>query len=161
MRLRRRGVNSARHVNTSRRRGTDPLPARDGAPFQLANPDLVYELSTGVNSSDAGFNENVNSSAAGRGGDIPISEDTYIYKDRSIDPSPPTPPPQKPCLFEDPLTRENIRRNLKEMEVTNINQLIRTYEAAVLIEAISDYRRALRDGFRPRSPTAYFKTLLE
>ena len=79
----------------------------------------------------------------------------------SSPPTPPSPPKPKVCLYEDPATREAIRRKLKELEITNINQLIRSYQAAELIEAISDYERALEDGFYPRHPTGYFKSLLK
>lgn len=77
----------------------------------------------------------------------------------------PTPPPSHPspktCLYEHPSTREQIRHKLKELEVTNINQLIRTYPAADLIEAISDFERALDEGMRIKSPTGYFRSLLK
>lgn len=76
-------------------------------------------------------------------------------------PQPPLPPPSLPCFYGDPATRETIRRKLKELGVTNISQLIRTYQAAVLIEAISDFERALDAGMRVKSPTAYFRSLLK
>lgn len=78
-------------------------------------------------------------------------------------PSPPTPPsPQRPrtCFYEEPATREAIRRKLDDLGVTNINQLIRSYQAADLIEAISDFEAALDEGLRIKSPTAYLKSLL-
>lgn len=67
----------------------------------------------------------------------------------------------KPCLYEDPATRETIRRKLKEFGITNANQLIRTYTAAVLLEAISDFERALDAGVRFKSRTGYFRYLLK
>ena len=105
--------------------------------------------------------ENLHNSAVGRGGD------TLNNNNRSIEErEPPSSPPtnnkrKKACLYGDPATRETIRRKLKELEVTNINQLIRTYTAAELLEAISDFERALDDGMRIRSPSGYFRTLLK
>lgn len=86
-----------------------------------------------------------------------------LFKNRDINtPLPPLPPPPpQPCLFGDPETRETVRRKLKELGVTNIYQLIRTYSATDLIEAISDFERALDEGMRIKSPTGYFKSLLE
>jgi len=83
----------------------------------------------------------------------------------SIPPNPPflpsSPSRPRPCLYEHPATRETIRRRLKALGVTNINQLIRTYQAADLLEAISDYERARKAGMRIFIPTAYFRSLLK
>ena len=92
----------------------------------------------------------------GRGGDIPNNINIEDI---------PTPPPSdlstKPCLYGHPGTREHIRRKLKELGIININQLIRTYPAADLIEAISDFERALDEGMKIKSPTGYFRSLLK
>lgn len=80
---------------------------------------------------------------------------------RKVSNTPPTSPsPPHACLYESPATREAIRRKLKELGVTNINQLIRTWRASDLLEAISDYQRARETGMRILSPTGYFRNLL-
>lgn len=92
----------------------------------------------------------------GRGGDIPNNINII-----DLPSPPPSHPSPKTCLYEHPGTREQIRHKLQELEVTNINQLIRTYPAADLIEAISDFERALDEGMRIKSPTGYFRSLLK
>jgi len=106
-------------------------------------------------------------SAAGRGGENPPLIENINKRGRpSLISSPPTPPsllsPTRPktCLYEDPATRETIRRNLKDLGVTNTNQLIRNYQAADLLEAIYDFRRAIDAGMRIQNPTGYFRSLL-
>lgn len=69
--------------------------------------------------------------------------------------------PLRPCLYEHPATREKIRSKLKELGVTNVNQLIRTRTAPDLLEAISDYQRAWKAGVRILNPTGYLNSLLK
>ena len=98
----------------------------------------------------------------GGGGVISYDLSTDLY--RSVDPPPslPTlPPSSQPCLYDNPMNRETVRRNLEHFGVTNIHQLLRTYQTVELVEAINDYQRALKRGFKPNNPTAYFWRLLE
>jgi len=105
--------------------------------------------------------ENFDNAAAGRGGDTPDNNNYESIEEREpLSSPPPSDKRKKVCLHEDPATRETIRRKLNELGVTNANQLIRSYTAAVLLEAISDYETAVEDGMRIKSPTGYFRSLL-
>jgi len=141
-----------------------PPPARDGQPFQLANPGLVYSLDhPQAESSCAEVNKG--EGGEGREGWEGIHSSLLI---NSVDG--PTPPPEStpkktlqnlPALFGDPMTRETLRRKLIALKIPGANKLLRTYTAAELVEAIDDFERFVEFHGRPRDPGGYFYWLLK
>ena len=124
----------------------------DGKQWDL-DEELKYQEE--LRQSRARQDENFDNSSLGEGNINSIINTDLIDRD-----TPPLPPAERVCLYEDPATRETIRRKLKELGITNANQLIRSYKAAILLEAISDYETAEEDGMRIKSPTGYFRSLL-
>lgn len=67
-------------------------------------------------------------------------------------------PPKPPSLH---LSADLLRRRLRELGVANVNQVMRTYDLDRIREALEDYEISLGDGFKVKSPTGYFWSLLK
>jgi len=72
-------------------------------------------------------------------------------------PSPITPTPLPSSL---PSSSNVIRSRLREIGIHNVNYLFRHFTMEEIEEALKDYDTGLRDGFKPRNPSGYFRSLL-
>jgi hypothetical protein len=76
---------------------------------------------------------------------------------------PHSPPPSlSPFVVDDqPQVQADITKWLQEYHITCVNYLLRNYTAAELSSAADDFIEALEQGFRPRNPSGFFRSLIK
>jgi hypothetical protein len=75
---------------------------------------------------------------------------------------PHSPPPSLSPLTIDcePQIQADITKWLQEYHISCVNYLLRNYTAAELSAAADDFVEALEQGFRPRNPSGFFRSLI-
>jgi len=91
-----------------------------------------------------------------------ISPNIPLDDDDGEGPSSPRLPhhPPTPLFTSLPSSSNVIRSRLREIGIHNVNYLFRHFTMEEIEEALKDYDTGLRDGFKPRNPSGYFRSLL-